>query len=306
MGNASGASPAPAVPAGVILTVGVLAVSTGAIFARLAQSPALVTAAYRLGFSMVVIIPVAGWRSRREIGRVSGRDLSLAVLSGLFLAMHFATWISSLDYTSVANSVVLVNTNPLWVGLLTPVLTRDRVPVITAVAIVLSVAGAFVIGAGDVATGSRALLGDLLALAGSFCAALYLLLGRRLRAGLSLPAYVLLCYGSATVFLWIMAGIAGQPVSGFSPGTWLSLAAMALIAQLVGHTSYNYALKWVSPGMVAVSLLGEPVLASLMAYFLFDEQMGAAKLVGGAMILAAIYLSSIGEQRLSTGSAAAT
>lgn len=126
------------------------------------------------------------------------------MLSGLFLALHFAAWISSLDYTAIANSVVLVNTIPLWVGLLTPLITADRIRKPTIISIVLSVIGGAIIGFGDFATGGQALWGDLLALGGAFSAAIYLLLGRNLRRKLSLLSYVAVCYGSAAAILWLV------------------------------------------------------------------------------------------------------
>ena len=161
------------------LVSGVLAVSTGAIFARLADAPALVIAAYRVGLASLVILPLAWFKCRRELFSLSSRQLGLATLSGLFLAFHFAFWISSLDYTSVANSVVLVNTNPLWVGLLTPLITGERIQRAVAVSILISVTGGIIVGAGDYASGGQALLGDGLALLGSICAAIYLLIGRK-------------------------------------------------------------------------------------------------------------------------------
>ncbi|MDH4011584.1 MAG: DMT family transporter, partial [Desulfobacterales bacterium] len=163
------------------LIIGTMAVSTGAIFARLADAPSLVIAAYRVGIASLILAPVTWWKARDEIVTLSKRDLKLAVLSGFFLALHFATWISSLEYTSVANSVVLVNTNPLWVGLLTPLIAKEKVKRAALISIVISVIGGAIIGYGDFATGGKALLGDGLALAGSLCAAVYLLLGRNLR-----------------------------------------------------------------------------------------------------------------------------
>jgi len=199
------------------LVIGVFAVSTGAIFARLADAPALVIAAYRLGLASLILAPLAWFKARHEIAALSKQDLKLAVISGFFLAMHFATWISSLDYTSVANSVVLVNTNPMWVGLLTPFIVKERVRRATVISIIISVIGGIIIGYGDFATEGKALLGDALALIGSICAAIYLLLGRNLRRKLSLLPYIFICYGSAAVILWIIVLCLGLPLSGFSP-----------------------------------------------------------------------------------------
>lgn len=284
------AATAPRVHPYVALVIGVTAVSTGAIFARLADAPALVIAAYRVGLATAVLLPLALVQCRREIAALSMRDLKLTGLSGLFLALHFATWISSLDYTSVANSVVLVNTNPLWVGVFTPLITRERIRPVVAVGIGLSVVGGIIIGAGDFAVGGQALWGDFLALAGSICAAGYLLLGRTLRQRLSLLTYISLCYGSAAVILWFIVLVLRMPVTGFSVSTYGCFLALALFTQLVGHSSYNWALRWLSAPMIAVSLLGEPIGATLLAYWLFGETLSWGKFAGGLLILAAIYL----------------
>jgi len=277
------------------LISGVLAVSTGAIFAKLAEAPALVIAAYRVGLASLILAPIAWWQARDELLGLEKKDYMLALLSGFFLALHFSAWISSLSYTSVANSVVLVNTNPLWVGILTPVISKDRLTLMTKIGIVISVIGGAIIGAGDFATGGQALWGDFLALLGSICAAVYLLLGRNLRRKLSLIAYVIICYGSAAIILWVLVIALGLQVVGFSSGTYAAFAGMALISQIIGHTSYNWALKWFSASLIAVSLLGEPIGATILAYIIFDETLTWTKLVGGSLILAAIYLAARGE-----------
>jgi len=279
------------------LVSGVLAVSTGAIFARLAEAPSLVIAAYRVGLATLLLTPIAWLKVRDELLNLSLRELKLAAVSGLFLAFHFASWISSLEYTSVANSVVLVNTNPLWVGLLTPLLTKERIKTAVAISIIISVAGGIIIGAGDFATGSRALLGDFLALLGSICAAFYLLLGRNLRRKLSLLAYIFVCYGCAALFLWVIVLGLKLPVTGFSTNTYATFWAMAIIAQLIGHSSYNWALKWFSATLIAISLLGEPIGSTILAYIIFDEGLTGSKVIGGLLILSAICLSAASENR---------
>ena len=278
------------------LVSGVLAVSTGAIFAKLAEAPALVIAAYRVGLASLILAPIAWWQAREEILGLRMREYALALLSGLFLALHFSTWISSLSYTSVANSVVLVNTNPLWVGVLTPVISKDRLSLKTKVGIVISVIGGAIIGAEDFATGDQALWGDFLALLGSICAAMYLLLGRNLRRKLSLLAYVIICYGSAAIILWGLVIALGLQITGFSSGTYAAFAGMAFVSQVIGHTSYNWALKWFSASLIAVSLLGEPIGATVLAYLIFDESLTWTKFIGGGLILVAIYLAARGEQ----------
>ena len=279
----------------IALVFGICGVSTGAIFARLADAPALTIAAYRVGLTVVLLAPAIWWGARRELLRMQARDYALAAFSGVFLALHFATWISSLNHTSVANSVVLVNTNPVWVGVLTPFITGDRMTRRTMAAIAVSVAGGIIIGWGDLAIGGGALWGDFLALCGSFSAAGYLLIGRKLRANLGLMAYVGVCYGSAAAVLWSIVFLSGSAYSGFQMSTWAAFLGLAVVSQIIGHTSYNWALKWFSANMIAISLLGEPILASLMAWRLFDEPLTTAKLLGGALILIGIYAAASAE-----------
>ena len=283
-------------PRYLALGIGIAAVSTGAIFARLADAHPVVIAAYRVGLATLIIAPVAWLKARDEIINLSGKDFALAGLSGLFLALHFIAWISSLGYTSIANSVVLVNTNPLWVGLFTFFMTGERLKASSVAGIIIGVAGGAIIGADDFAAGGEALFGDFLALSGGICAAFYLLLGRNLRSRLSLVAYITVCYGSAAVFLWLVVLLYGLQITGYDTGTMASFLGLALISQLIGHTCFNWALKWFSPGLIAVALLGEPVGSSILAYIIFGEQFTLLKLAGGSLILAAIYISAAGEK----------
>jgi drug/metabolite transporter (DMT)-like permease len=278
------------------LGLGIVAVSTGAIFARLADAPALVIAAYRVGLATLVLVPLAWWNVKSELLNLSRRDWVFAILAGFFLAVHFATWISSLEYTSVANSVVLVNTNPLWVGLLTPFIAKEKIRAALVLSIFLSVIGAVFIGWGDFSSGGKAIIGDLLALAGSGGAAFYLLLGRTLRRRISLLSYITVCYGAAAICLWGAVLLMKLPITGYDSQTVTLFWAMALFTQLVGHTSFNWALKWLSAGAVAVSLLGEPIGSTILAYLIFNEGLTGSKIVGGLFILTAIYIAATGEK----------
>jgi len=176
-------------------------------------------------------------------------------------------------------------------------ITRDRIQKPTVISIVLSVIGGAIIGMGDFATGGRALYGDLLALVGAFSAAIYLLLGRNLRRKLSLLSYVAVCYGSAAVILWLVVLLLKLPISGYSNQTVAAFWAMALISQILGHSSYNWALKWFSTSLVAVALLGEPIGSTILAYIIFNEGLTWLKLVGGLFILSAIYIAASGERK---------
>jgi len=295
--NLNKAPSLPAIHPYCALLSGVLAVSTGAVFARLADAPPLIIAAYRLGIAVLLLAPLALWKFRKEIGSLSKSEWGFTLLAGFFLALHFAFWISSLAFTSVASSVVLVNTNPLWVALFTPVITAERLRPAAWVSIVMSVTGAVLIGAGDFESGGKALRGDFLALAGGICMAVYLLLGKKLRGRLSLIGYVFVCYAAAAACLWLAVLLLRIPFTGFGSGTWALFGAMAFISQLVGHTSYNWALKWLSTSLVAVSLLGEPIGSTILAYLLLGETPGGVKLGGGVLILAGIYIAAVNEKK---------
>lgn len=278
------------------LAVGIAAISTGAIFARAADAPSLVIAAYRVGLATLILAPFAAWKCPGEIAGLSRADWKSVLGAGFFLAVHFATWIASLGYTSVASSVILVETIPLWVGVLTPFVTGERPGKATLAGIGLSFAGGILIGAGDFATGGRALLGDLLALAGGFSGALYIMLGRNVRPRLSLLAYITTCYGTAGALLWTLVIASGTPFTGFSAPTWWAFLGMAIVPQILGHSSYNWALRWFSSTTVAVCLLGEPIGSTILAWIFFGETLTPWKAAGGALILAGIVLAARSEK----------
>ncbi|MFO7903788.1 MAG: DMT family transporter [Planctomycetota bacterium] len=283
------------------LMVGVLSVSSGAILVRYAQQEAasLPIAAYRMGIAFLVVLVPTCVKQGGELGSLTYRDVGLGLTSGLFLAIHFATWIYSLEMTSVAISVVMVNTAPLWVGLLTPVVTRDRLARSTMFGIALSVMGAAAIGWGleRSGTSSNDLLGGILATVGAVGLAVYLLIGRNLRRRHSLGVYVTVCYGAAAGYLCLAAIATNQRMIGFSVPTWLYLLGLALVSQILGHTTNNWALRFFSASMIAVALLGEPILSTLLAFFLFNESLTAIQLTGAALILLGIHYAARAEQR---------
>jgi drug/metabolite transporter (DMT)-like permease len=295
----------------VVLGIGLTAISFGAILARFAQGagvPSLAVAAWRLGFAALLVTPFAlrllalrraGGATAHPEATISRRQLGLGLAAGLCLALHFGTWISSLEYTSVASSTALVTTNPLWIGLASFVLFGERPGRAMLAGIALSLTGSFLIFLSDsqqAAAGSHSLLGNALALIGSWCFSAYLMIGRRLRAGLTLTLYIWLAYGIAALFLFAAAGGSGAPLTGFALAGWLALAGMAIGPQLIGHTSYNWSLKHVSATFVAVVTLGEPIGSALMAFAFFGETLAPLQAVGFALLLTGIYLAAKGEK----------
>ncbi len=305
-----------------VLFLGVLAVSTAALFIRLGQQHAssLVVATYRLGFATLVLLPFALTRQRGEISRLDAGRFLWLLLVGFLLAMHFVSWFTSLEYTSVASSVVLVTTTPLWVALLSPLVLGEQPPPAVWIGLVIALAGGAMVGAAEGcsigANGlncsefsnflhGRALSGNLLALVGAWFAAGYLLAGRRLRASLSLGTYVFLVYGAAAVFLLVAVAVRGEKLIGYPPQAYGWLIALALLPQLVGHTSLNWVLRHVSAAYVSVALLGEPIGSAVLALIFLRETPASFELLGGALILVGIYLVSLGERRNASQATAA-
>jgi drug/metabolite transporter (DMT)-like permease len=276
--------------------MGVTCISFGAIFARYADAPALVKSAYRIGMSALIVVPYAVLFHRREYAALTRRDVGLNVLSGLFLAVHFATWITSLDYTSVASSVILVETIPIWIALFNVAFRVSRPSRVMWTSVALSVIGAGIVGFGDVSFDRRALLGDALAVAGGIAAAAYIVCGKEARKKLSLPAYVGLCYGTAAAALWAVVLAVGYKLAGYSAVTWGAFAGSAVMSQVLGHSSYNWALGYFSSGFVGIMLLGEPIGSAILAYFLFGEVPTPMKFVGFALLLTAIVLAARDER----------
>ena len=289
----------------VVLGIGVLAISFGAVLARFAQGaglPSLAVAALRLGFAALIVSPLALWTARRALLAMTCRQLGLAAAAGFFLALHFATWISSLEYTSVASSTALVTTNLLWIAIASFVFFGERPGRLMALGMVISLAGSLLIFWSDSghsgshgAPGSNPLLGNFLAVVGSWCFSAYLLIGRRLRASLPLPAYIWLAYGAAALFLLAACRVAAVPLSGYSTTAYLFTLGLALGPQLLGHSAYNWSLKHVSPTFVAVVTLGEPVGGAALAWLLFGESFAPLQGAGFALLLAGIYLAARGE-----------
>jgi len=274
------------------LSAGVLAVSWAAILVRLAEAPALSVAAWRL---LVASLPALGWalwRHRAEWRALAARDRWLTAGAGLALAAHFATWIGSLQLTSVAASVALVTTQPVWVALLSAAFLGERVRRRTALGIALSLLGGFLVAGADLGHSARALAGDALAVAGAIFAALYFVAGRKARASLSLGGYVGAVYPVAAAALVTAATLAGAPLGGFSRTTWLALLLLGLVPQLLGHSLLNWSLGWLPAPLVAVAILAEPVVSTLLAIPVLGELPGPGVAAGGLVTLAGVYLAA--------------
>jgi drug/metabolite transporter (DMT)-like permease len=281
-----------------VLVVAVLAISWAAPLIRLASAPPLVIAAWRLTIASVILAPFffAGGARAEWAGRPR-KDLLIAAASGVALAVHFATWMLSVRLTTVAASGVLVALSPVFAWVLSVTLLADRPTRRQAAGIVVAIAGAAVIAAADARGGSRsAIVGDLLALVGAVCSAIYYVIGRRLRASLSLIAYIFPVYSLCALLLLITASVSGFSLTGWPATDWLVFALLALGPMLLGHTGFNYALKFLPAYVIGVVALAEPIGATLIAWVLpaIREPPPVTTVVGGVLCLAGVGLTLAG------------
>jgi drug/metabolite transporter (DMT)-like permease len=277
----------------LVLGAGALALSFAAVLIRLTDAPSIVIAGGRLLTASVVLAPFFWARFPKMRHQLAGKSWLYIAGAGVFLAAHFALWIESLNHTTVASSVVLVAMDPIFVAILSPLILRERVSGRIIAAIVLGLVGTVVIAGPSFGSG-LATKGNLLALGGAACAGGYLMIGRRVRQDVGLLAYVYVMYSVAAVLLVAMVFISGNTLTGLSPSAYGFIVLLALGPQIVGHTSFNWALRYMSAPAVAMAILFEPVGATLLAWWLLREVPKGFEIGGGVVILAAIYLA-VGE-----------
>ncbi len=278
--------------------IGVLAVSTASIFIRFAQQAgagSLAIAALRLALAALVLLPFAVMRCREEYRALTLREWALMGISGVFLGAHFATWIFSLELTSVVSSVVLVTLSPLFVALGSALVLRERLTARVLLGMSIAIAGGIVIGVADApnaSSGSNPLLGNALALMGAVCIAPYLIIGRILRQRLSLWAYVAVVYGAAALTLLLAVLVSGAPLVGFEPVAYVWVALLALAPQLIGHTSFNWSVRRLPAVYATIPVLGEPIGSSVLAVILLGEVIRPLTVLGAVLTLSGIWLMS--------------
>ncbi len=288
----------PKIPPALGLAVGVTASSTASTFIRLAQGSmtSLAVAAWRLTIATLILAPFALATCRREWRALTRREWGLIFASGLLLAAHFYTWITSLALTSVAASVVLVATAPLFVGAISHFFLQERMARQTVIGMVVALAGSFIIGLADAGEGVHQIAGDVLALVGALAVAGYMLIGRNLRAQkatpLSLLGYVFPVYGTAALALMGTALLGGVALGGYPAQVWLWLTLMAVFPQIVGHSTLNWALGHVSAIFVALAVLAEPIGSTLLAWLILREPPTLSTLGGGVLILIGIMAAT--------------
>lgn len=298
------------IPPFVGLSMGILAVSTASLLIRLAQNeaPSFVIAAGRLTLAAVFLAPFAIKNLMSLSNNIQRAEAFLLIFAGLFLGLHFATWITSLEYTTVASSVVIVTTAPLWVALFSPVFLKEKITYWIILGLVISLAGSIIVGLSGACgfasgklvcesifafDGRRMLTGNLLALAGAFFSAGYLMIGRKVRSSLNLVTYTFLVYSVAAIILILLVIGRKQTFSGYSTTTYVLILGLAIIPQLVGHSSFNWALKYLPAALVSIALLGEPIGTVLLSFTFLKETPTIFEIIGGILILVGIFVATM-------------
>ncbi len=281
---------------GLSLAVSVLSVSTAAILIRLTSTGPMSVAALRLTFATLVLVPFIAWRGLPGVSLISRKDALLLVLTGVCLALHFALWITSLYFTTVAASVFLVSMSPVFVALLGGVFLEEKTTTRAAIGIGVALIGVFLI-TGDRMGFGMGFRGEVLALGGAVAVSLYLVAGRRLRQKIPLLTYVFLVYGVAAVVLLGTCMVQGIDLLGLNSLDYAILLCLGVVPSHLGHTLYNYLLKFLDPKIIAVSTLGEPVLSSLLALMVLREVPSSWVVAASPLILLGIYLTATGSSR---------
>ncbi len=289
---------------GLVLVAGVFAVSTAAIFIRLAIASAgvrgvgfsLFLSASRLAIASLLLLPA--WRNLKP-SQLSPGALRYAAAAGICLAVHFATWITSLSFTSIAASTTLVTTNPVWVALLCWLWFKEKLTRLTVIGIGVAFVGGVLIAledTGAVSAGNNPALGNFLALVGAWMASLYFLLGREAqRRGLGIGSYVVVAYSTGALVLLPLPLIVGSNYVGYPVAVYAYILLMAVLSQVVGHTTLNWAVRWISPTLVTLAILFEPVSSSFLGYLIFNEVPGLLVLVGAGVLLSGVAIAIAGR-----------
>lgn len=273
------------------VVIGVFAVSTSAVLVKLADgAPASIIANYRLLFAVLIMSPIILLYYRHELKRITKKDWILAMLAGIFLAFHFIFWFDSLNYTSVASSVVLVTLQPIFAFLGTYFFFHERFTPGAVISMAIALFGSLIISWGDFQISGLALLGDILALLGAMMITAYFLIGQNIRRRLSLMTYTFVVYGISSITLIIYNLSLGYSFVGYPTSYWWIFLTLAIVPTFLGHTMFNWALKWLSTSTISMAIVFEPIGATLLAYIVLGETVTWSQWLGGTIVLFGLSL----------------
>ncbi len=280
------------------LVFGVFALSTSAIFVKLADAPSAVTAFYRLFFALLFLVPfVLLHKGRRaELLSLPKKTVGLSVLAGILLAIHYIMWFESLRFTSVASSTVLVTLQPLFSIGLGYYFLKERQTKTALIGCGIALVGSFVIGYGDFKMGMEAFFGDVLALLAAGVISVYFFIGQLIRKDTSATIYSGMGYAGSAVFLAVYALVQGDSFTAYSLSTWQCFVGLALVSTIMGQFILNLLLKWFSATTISTSVLGEPVGTCILAYFILQERIGLQQGIGMLIILGGLGIYFFAEQ----------
>ncbi|WP_164671048.1 DMT family transporter [Virgibacillus doumboii] len=284
----------------IAVVIGVIAVSSSAVLVKLAgEAPAAMIANYRLLFAVILMAPYVLIKHRHEFRFIQQKDWIFSSLAGVFLAFHFILWFESLNYTSVASSVVLVTLQPIFAFLGTYFFFKERFSPGAVISMVIAIMGSVIISWGDFQISGMALFGDMLALLGAITVTAYFLIGQQVRKQLSLMTYTFVVYGISSLTLILYNLISQNNFIGYAADTWLYFLALAIIPTFFGHTLFNWALKWLSTSTISMGIVFEPIGASILAYFILGETVTWSQWLGGSIVLFGLFLFIMSTTRKS-------
>ncbi|WP_077324380.1 DMT family transporter [Virgibacillus siamensis] len=284
----------------IAVVIGVASVSTAAVLVKLADgAPASIIANYRLLFAVIIMAPYIFIKHRNEFRLIHKKDWALSTIAGVLLAFHFILWFESLDYTSVASSVVLVSMQPIFAFLGTYFIFQERFSPGAVISMVIAVLGSIIISWGDFRISGIALFGDFLALMGAVTVTAYFLLGQQLRKRLSLMTYTFVVYGISSITLIIYNLILQHDFLGYSTHHWFVFLGLAVIPTFFGHSLFNWALKWLSTSTISMGIVFEPIGAAILAYLILDEGVTWSQFLGGTIVIFGLFLFIMSTTRKS-------
>lgn len=281
----------------ICLIIGIISISLAAIFVKFCNDvPSLMIATYRMGISAALLCLILPFNKITTIKLLNKTNIFMCFMSGFFLSMHFIFWFISIKLTNIASSVVLVTTSPIFLGIISKFILKKQIPRKITIGIILSFIGTILIAQSDSnifdKINRNILFGDFMALLGGLMASLYLFIGGIQRTRQNTFEYILLTYSFSAISLIILSVLLGVPFTGYGNNAYVFMILLAIIPQLIGHTSFNYSLKHLRPESVAIAILGEPIGASILAFFIFGEILQALQLVGIVLILYSITLAT--------------
>jgi drug/metabolite transporter (DMT)-like permease len=281
----------------IALAIGVVSVSTSAILVKYSSSPAGVIAFYRLFLSVILLLPLFLTRYVSELRLITRRDWINSMVAGIFLALHFILWFESLNYTSVASSTVLVTLQPLFAFIGTYFVFNEKISALTIGSGIIAIIGSVIISWGDFRISGSALYGDFLALVACALVTVYLMFGQSVRKRLSLITYTFIVYSFSSITLFIYVIVRNQSFIPTQSSDWIYFLLLALVPTLLGHSLFNWSLKWLSTSTISMAILFEPVGAIILAYYLLDEVLIWTQVLGGIIVMGGISIFVMDERK---------